>query len=211
MRTRLIGLAAAAGLAVAAFPAHAASAPKPQITDPAGDANGVNDQGLGLPVPSSATPIDNSGADITSVLFQTTFVTKKVKKKTVKVPSGFTVTLNLSAAPAVQTDFRVSATTAGCGSSGSVRFEYSTSVAQTGGSADCFGLTTNTAYAGVTTAVKGSAITWTVPIKDFPVGTVFSGLNASTRSVFSVPHAPVGLTAPQWDGAASGTTYTVGK
>ena len=48
MHARLSALVATAGIAVAVLPAHAASpsltpAPRPQITDPSGDANGLNE------------------------------------------------------------------------------------------------------------------------------------------------------------------------
>ena len=49
------------------------------FTDPVGDANGVNDQGVvsGSPLPSGAAgPADLSAADITSGQFATTFVKK---------------------------------------------------------------------------------------------------------------------------------------
>src|SRR5947199_2943631 len=113
MNARLSAAVAALGIAVAVVPAHAGSAPAAavapaQITDPSGDANGINDQGAGLGQDgNTATPADDSNADITSVAFATTFKTvttiktvtvvvkkKKVTKKvtvTTKVPDGFTV------------------------------------------------------------------------------------------------------------------------
>src|SRR5690242_15184159 len=101
MRIRLLALAAAAGIGLTALPGQAATAPKPQITDPAGDANSLNGQGIVGGAPSQATPADASGADITSVLFQSTFKAVKKAGKTVQVPTGFTVTMTLSAAPTV--------------------------------------------------------------------------------------------------------------
>src|SRR3954470_24107132 len=91
MRTRLSALVAVAGIAVAVIPAHAAGpaaapAPKPQITDVPGDANGINSQGLGVgPDVSVAGPADDSNADITSVLFATKFKTVTTTKTVVKI------------------------------------------------------------------------------------------------------------------------------
>ena len=209
MRIRLCAFAAAAGLAVAAFPAHAAT-PKPQITDPTGDANGINDQGLGLPIPSQGGPADFAAADITSVLFKTTFVTRTVNKKRVKVPTGFTVTLSLAAVPTVpNVIYRVAASATTCQT---LFFEYSTAVnATTPGSARCAAsLPAPSGPVTITSAiVKGKTVVWTVPIASEPKGTTLSGLNAQTRFVSGTPG--VSLTAPQFDGAASTSTFTVGK
>ena len=114
MKFRLLSVGAAAAVAAAVIPVHAASgAHKPQIVDPAGDANAINDEGIGSPfpnVPSTSTPADDSAADIRSVLFQTTF--KKHHKK--KVVTGSTVTLTLSAAPQPQTMYRVIVKSVSC-------------------------------------------------------------------------------------------------
>src|SRR5579884_650709 len=90
---RLLTLAASVGVVATMLPGHAATAPapKPQIVDPAGDANGINDQGLGLANVNVSGPADDANADITSVLFATKFktvtttktVTTIVKKKKV--------------------------------------------------------------------------------------------------------------------------------
>lgn len=214
MRTRLLALAAAGGIAVAALPAHAATAPKPQITDPTGDANGVNDQGSGLGGPTAAGPADDSSADITSVLFQSTFakkVTTKVRhhkrvKIVKKVPTGFTVTMTLAGAPGPETEYRVVAATTDCSD---IFFEYGTDAATGGSDVRCPATppATEVDYKAPVATVKGTTITWTLPIAIFPVGTTFTGLSAQTRL------NPVVVTAPQMDGAAapSGTTFTVGK
>jgi hypothetical protein len=204
MKVRLCALAAVAGLAVAAFPAHAASAPRPQITDPAGDANGINGQSVTNAVPSVSTgPADLASADIRSATFATTFVTKVVKKKKVKVPNGFTLTFVLSAAPTPNIIYRVAGASADCQS---LFFEYDTSIGTGGTTIRCAALppAPNVDYPGTAT-VKGSTIVWTVPNGAFRNGTVFSGLNAQTRT------ALVAVTAPQIDFAASSATYTVGK
>lgn len=91
----------AAALLAAAVPASAAKTPPPppapkglHFTDAAGDANGVNSQGFGLPVPSTSTsPLSVGGADIVGVDVVTLF--KKVGKK--QVPNGTALTLKLAA------------------------------------------------------------------------------------------------------------------
>ena len=197
MRVRLLTLAALAGLSLAAVPGHAASSPKPQITDPAGDANGINDQGEGLAVPSESTPVDVSAADITAVTFATNF--NKLK------PTGITVTMTLSAAPTTPEFFyRVVATIKGCAS---VFFEYGTDVATGGSDVRCPSTvpTKDKTYSDAPAVVKGHTITWTLPLKAFPVGTKFTSLSAQTR------FNPAVITAPQIDGATSSASFTVGK
>ena len=205
MRLRLCALSAVAAIGVTAVPSFA-GAPKPQITDPVGDANGINQQfpGLGPEPPDVATaPADLSSADIVSVAFATTFVTKIVKHKPVKTPNGFTVTMVLAAAPTPNIEYRVSGAAGACTS---VFFEYDTSVGTGGSDIRCPATppATNVTYAG-TAAITGDKIVWTVPAGAFPNGTTFSQLNAQTRTV------AVAVTAPQIDYATSGATYTVGK
>ena len=94
MRARTpLALAAAAACALV-LPAHAA--PAAQLTDVTGDANLVNGQAVGLPVPGQATsPASVGAADVVSVRMATVF--KKIGR--VKVAKGFTVTLQLADAP----------------------------------------------------------------------------------------------------------------
>jgi hypothetical protein len=75
VRTSLLASALAASLAFAA-PGHAA-APKPQITDPAGDAK----------------PGTGAGFDVVSALFHTQGTTAKVRGKKVYTPSKLLVTV----------------------------------------------------------------------------------------------------------------------
>jgi hypothetical protein len=203
MRARLLALAAATTVVGFAIPSHAATV-KPQITDPAGDANAINNEGEPTaPIPSQSTPADDSGADIRSVLFQTTFV-KKGKKK---VATGFTATMKLSAAPTPQTVYRVYANSPVCsGTSAIIRFVYEDSPALGGGDVECFGLTTSITYKGVVTTVKGSSITWKVPVSAMRAGTVLSGMYADTRA------DAVAITAPELDGTKTATKpFVVGR
>ena len=77
MKLRLLTLAASVGVVATMIPGHAASSaatptPKAQITDVSGDANGINDQGLGAPVSANFSgPADDANADITSAVFAT--------------------------------------------------------------------------------------------------------------------------------------------
>jgi len=205
MRPRLIALAAAAGIAITALPSHAATAPKPQITDPAGDANGVNDQGFGVGVPpSTATPTDVSAADITGIALQTTFRTKKVKNKKVRVPTGSTITVNFSSAPDTNTFYAV--TFASTGACKSVNLVYDANsiplYAQDRGI--CEDTTTGSDIGGPVARVVGKSIVWTLPLSAFPVKTTFSDIGAQTLTG-QIP----AVTLDETD--SSDVTFTVGK
>jgi hypothetical protein len=208
VRIRLATAAAVGGLALLALPGHAATA-KPQITDRAGDANGVNDQALFLSVPSlgAATPADISAADITAVTFATTYKTKRVDGRRVRVPNGFTVTMRLAAAPSMgNIIYRVSADTGQCPTS--VFFEYTTGGDSTVRCPAADVTDEDTEYPGRAT-VKGTTITWKLGTSALPVGTKLTALNAQTRQVTSTP--VVFVTAPQYDYASSTKTFAVGK
>jgi len=205
MRIRLVAAAAVAGIAVAATPGFAAKAPKPQIMDPAGDANGVNDQGTGGQVPSTTTPADDSAADITSVTFASTFKIKKVKGKKVKVPTGFTATMKLGAAPVPETFYRITTSIPSCDS---LFIEYGTDVATGGTAMRCPALPggDETDYTIPNAVVKANTIVWTVPVAALSAGTTLSALHAETRA------NPAIITAPAIDISDGGTaTFTIGK
>jgi hypothetical protein len=205
MRTRLLTAVAAGAVAVSVLPAHAASGGKPQVTDPAGDANAINGQGEET-VPSQSTgPADLAAADILSVRFATTFAAKKVHGK--RVPTGMTATLTLAAPPTDPfINYRLEATSAQCTD---LFFEYSTSPAGRGTDLRCPGsipvASADTQFAVSKAVVKGNSIIWSVPLKSLPVGTTLSSLEADTR------FNPVKLTIPAIDIATSGNTFTVGK
>jgi hypothetical protein len=205
MRIRLAAAAAVAGIAVAAVPGFAAKAPKPQITDPTGDANAVNGQGVLIGSPETSTPADASSADIKSVLFRTTFKSKKVHGKVVKVATGSTLTMTTTAAPTqAQVLYRVTVTTPGCDSE--VFFEYESSPATpTNGVRCAHADLTSTDYGVPAAVVKGNSVIWSLPLKAFPAGTTLSGLAAETRGNPGLVYAPV------IDEASSSATFTVGK
>lgn len=228
MKLRLITFAASAAVIAAVLPGHAASAPaapKPQITDTAGDANGINDQGAGAATVNVSGPADDTNADITSVLFATKFktvtttktvttivkkkkVTKKVTVKT-RVPDGFTVTLNLSAAPDGNHSYDVEGTHSIC--DGTVDFTYSTGPLGLN-EVDCLGNIDPTNPTGALdfstfagdAAVVGNSIVWTIPANTFPNGSMFTDLFAQTEISPTLD--------PVMDQAGDGSaTYKVGS
>lgn len=203
MRTRLLVLGLAAGLGIAALPAHAAKV-TPQITDPAGDANAINDQGFGTGAPPSTSgPGSQPAADITALTFQTTFKKKRVDGKKVKVPSGSTITLALSAAPDDNTFYSIDATTPSCDSTG---FVYDTNAvpAYAQNRALCADDTPSSDIAGPVAKVVGSSIVWTLPLTTFPVGTTFTDISATTLTG-AVPAVVLDTTDE------SPATFTVGS
>lgn len=210
MKLRLLALAASAGVVAAVLPSHAATAPKAQITDPTGDANGVNDQGVGAATVNVSAPADDANADITSVVFATKYKTvtttktvvtkvkgkKVVKKVTVKtqVPDGFTVTMNLSAAPDGNHAYDIDATHPLC--DGTIDFTYSSSAIGLN-QVDCLPnidptdptslIADSTTYPGDATVV-GNSIVWTIPAGAFPNGSTFTDLVAYSETAALEPY-----------------------
>jgi hypothetical protein len=203
IRYRLTALAAVACVASVAVPSLAAT-PRAQVTDPQGDANGLNDQGLGLPVPSVSTPAEDQAADIVSVLFQSTFTTKAHKK----VPTGMTITLTLAAPPVPEHIYRVTATGPTC-SSAQLFFEYTTTIGVSPpGTARCPGTVKSTDVTVSSVVAKGNTITWTVPLSaNIQKGEHLTDLGADVRLELSKP----GATVPAIDEASSTATFTVGS
>jgi hypothetical protein len=218
MRMRVAAAAGLTAIAVAGLPAHAAPS-APLIIDPVGDANGLNDQGVfatspsGFPENTQTSPASISAADITAVSFASTFVTKRVRGKKVRVPTGFVVTMTLAAAPTVPNLFyRVAGSTHGCDS---LYLEYSTaSTDPQPGSARCAAVPpqTNRVIRLTHVAVVGTSIVWTVPLSSIPAGTTLTGLGAQTRGTVYVSSPAIngGPTAPQIDFASTTRTFTVG-
>lgn len=203
MRARALTLAAGAAVLALAVPSFGAGAPKPQIVDQTGDANGLNDQGEDVSPASAQTPVDYSAADITSATFASTFARKGRKV----VPTGFTVTLALAAAPSTQLVYRVTAASASCTS---LFFEYETAADATVGKARCAGLPSSTPVPITGVKVVGNTIVWTVPASSIPAGTTLSNLQASVRGLVGASSTP-GATVPQIDAASSSKSFTVGR
>ncbi|MDX6198773.1 MAG: hypothetical protein QOJ79_1924 [Actinomycetota bacterium] len=184
MRRRgLVSIALAAGVVALAVPSQAAGGLT--VTDAVGDANGLNSQALGLPVPSTSTaPADVAAADITSLAFKTVYRTVGGRR----VPHGFTITLKLAAAPTEDVLYGLTADISSTcdGTNSTMQFGHqdlgplSTDLAvcqQPAGSA-------GTAVDIGTTEVDAAkqTITWTVN-PDAPIGAKVTNIQATT-SVF---------------------------
>ena len=169
-----------------ALPASAAGGP--QLTDPTGDANGVNSQSIGLPVPSQTTPAGVAAADIVSTSFTTTY--KKVGKK--QVPNGLRIVLTLAAAPQENTVYGVTATVPdGC--DGKAGTDLSASYQLIAGVVSAFvtcgphgsAETTDIAMGDAVVDAAKKTITWDVSGDTLEPGSVFEEIAADT-SVFVV-------------------------
>jgi hypothetical protein len=139
------------------------------------------------------------------VTFVNNFVTKKVKRKTVKTPVSFTVTLTLAAAPDTRTYYGVTATSPACPDG--ITFGYSTQPIYGADGVDCFvssGTGSFNDYPALPAVVKGNTISWTVSDTGIRPGTTLSNLGA---------HAGEGVLGgmPTLDQAESSATFTVGK
>lgn len=196
-KSRRLATAVVAAAAVALIQPAGASAPKPglQVNDPVGDANGINGQFIGLPLPSTSTsPASVSGADIASIDFKTDFTGKGKKRK----PYGFDVTLKL-AAP-LQKGVLITMTmdtSTPCGDTSTIQLGFGTEtlvVCQSNGG------TTNDTIGSAEASADGKAVTWTIdPV--IKSGTTITNIYAST-SVF---------VAGVFDEAKSSATFHYGK
>jgi hypothetical protein len=194
----LVALAAAAALT------HTAAAAAPaglHVTDPTGDANGVNSQVLGLPLPStSTTPASVKGADITGMDVVTLFKgTGKARKA-----AGFTLTVRFAGPVQQGVNVTVTADTSSpCGESSRLQFGYQ----DLGPSKTDLAVCQSAAPGGASTTVgatevaaDATSITWTVD-NLFKPGTTLSPIEART-SVFVL-----GV----FDEATTDKTFTYGK
>lgn len=211
-------LTASTSLAAIVTPAKPAAV---TVTDQAGDANALNGQGFGLPVPATATgPASYGSGDVLSLAWQTLVTSKKVGNKTISKPTGMKVTMALSGAPQINTIYRVTGGTAECTV---FWFTYSSLA---GGAptatlqhncpgfvpAGATGTSENVVLDGV--KIEGSTITWTVPgsvlPKAFKVGTQLTGLSGHTR-MYAGTSVTGGATVPAMDEAAGDGVYVYGK
>lgn len=175
---RLSVVVAAMAVAVFAHPAGAAPKSGLHITDPVGDANGINGQDTGESVPSvSTSPASVSGADITGIELGTDFAGKGRKRKAV----GFHVTMKL-AAP-LQKGVLITVTmdsSVPCGETNTIQLGYGTAplaVCEKAGTS-----TTNDDIGDAEISDDNTAITWHIgPI--FKPGVKISNFYASS-SVF---------------------------
>lgn len=209
---RTAALSAVALGAVTCLPAHAAAPFKTvTITDTAGDANGLNDQGIAPPTPGTATPSDYSAGDIVSIAWTT--LGKKTK------PAGFKVVMTLAAAPSAGTIYRVTTATGDCSTFWLNYTAYPDGPTKATLQHNCPGFTSTSTTGGtesdpVDAAVSGSTITWTVPSSVLPKsikkGTAISSLSGETRFMLGTS-ASGGLTVPVIDHAAGDGIFTYGK
>lgn len=167
-------LVAVPALALALLAPHAGAAPAPQVTDPAGDANfGSN---VAEETSNQSLPAGNQAyADVTSVLWQTTKTTKKVKGKKVTTVTGFTVTATLSGPPTPPTGtqlvFRMLGSTPQCEYFGVAYYTTKGSDPTQPQSAirdNCGGLPSARLTEIALPKISGNTITWTVPLSAIP-------------------------------------------
>lgn len=223
MRSRLtLGLVAVA-LTATAVPSIAAAKPKlapakaVSWVDPAGDANGLNDQGgvaAGAPANGPALgPLNLASADILGVK-----ISRVDDKKTVQ---GIAVSLTLAAPPAQGTLYRLTGLAGDCTT---FWFQYnwvaggtptSTLRHNCAPSGSPTAAVSDTVSIPIPAAVSGNVLTWTLPLKLMPagikIGTRMEPEYAETRLIIGV--GPQGLvTAPTIDETETQTiSYRIGS
>jgi hypothetical protein len=210
VRTRLVILTAAcAASALVLQPAGAAPAAAPQVTDAAGDANfsaTATEGGAPVGAPNQAY------ADVLSVAWAPTTVTKVVKKKKVTTVTGFTVTTTLAAAPTppagTQVVYRMLGVPGGVASSflGPVYYTKKSSDPGIPQSALRDNLTGETRLTPIAMPViKDATITWTVPLaalpKEFKPGTALQDLYFEVNEIEDFQGAQIPEQSPQYGGA----------
>jgi hypothetical protein len=185
----------ATALLVLAHPS-AAVTKRFHIADPTGDANGVNGQGFGMPVPSAATgPAEVAGADIVGLELVNRFkATGKARKA-----SGFDVVLHLAAPLQQGTVITVTMdTSAPCGGSNRIQLGAGTSSLATCQPATTTGSGTTIGTTEVSSDRK--SVTWSLD-NLFKAGTKVTNFYASS-SVFVL-----GV----FDEATSDAAFTYGR
>lgn len=199
-----LAAAIVAALAVGVATSSAASAPV-VLTDQAGDANAVNDQGQGV-APGSPGPGSQAAYDILSVTLAP--LTKGTGKKAECL--GYTATMELSApASTSNTLYRV----LGKGSVNTSLFWLQFQNNPIGGTTTTVRYSSGTSMTtGLKNAAKleGNKVVWTVLLSDLKgtgekgVGTQITNLGADVRSSTGV------VTAPLWDQIPAGDkSFTV--
>ena len=213
-------LAVAPALAALAFlaPSVSAAPPAPQVVDPANDANGINGQGqpiLGSVPNNTATPgVSQAYADVLNVRWSTVKKVTKVKKKTVTTVTGFTVTVNLSAAPKPPEGtivvYRILGTTALCPYFGVVWYSAKNGDGSSPQSAvrdNCNGATSARLTPIAAPVIKDKTMTWTVPLSVIPkdtkvgVGTLLTGLYFTVVEIEDFKGQKVPSQVPTYGGA----------
>ncbi len=172
-------LVLAPALALALLAPHVeAAAPAPQVTDPSGDANGLATVNHAATRDNATPPAGSQDyGDVTSVLWQPTKTTKKVKGKNVTTVTGFTVTATLVGAPTppapTQVVYRMLAVTPNCGFFGVVYYTKKSSdptIPQSALRENCNDGVTRLIPIAMP-VIKDNTITWTVPLSVVPAAT----------------------------------------
>lgn len=210
-RTRLVAVCTAAALTALAPLAHAAPSSKPQLTDPSGDA---------LPVPGS---YDLVAGQLTTTGVTTT---RKVGRKVIKTykPKNLVASLTLAAPPSTQAGsaYTFTADITACGN-GYMSFTYTPGAVLGDGSLFVSGCGTDDGTGpaeildDVVPVVKGSTITWTMPLadmgSDLPLSTVFSNLTAASdlnEPVFGLIGTSLLTPESSIDAASSDASWKLG-
>jgi hypothetical protein len=173
---RLVLAPALAALALIAPHVEAAPA-APQVTDPSGDANGLQTVNHAATRDKVLGAGNQDYADVVSVLWEATKTTSKVKGKTVTTVSGFKVTATLTGAPTppapTQVVYRMLSATPNCGFFGVVYYTKKSSdpgIPQSALRENCNDGVTRL-YPIAMPTIVGNTITWTVPVSAIPAST----------------------------------------
>ena len=162
-----------------ALPAHATTTGPVSFSDPTGDANGLNGQGLTAVPGQSTGAADVASADLVGVKL----ATLRKRKAGKLVPYGITVTMTLAAAPDNHTDYLFSATApAGCGTGTTLDLQYNGYVAVPVTVVSCSDGTTSTDLAlgpAVLDAAKHT-ITWSIDGSGLPAKSKLEDLGAAS-------------------------------
>jgi hypothetical protein len=195
------GLAVLAGAATC-LPASAAGAPRPQIVDATGDANGINNQGYQGIVPdvSAQTPTDVASADIVSVQFATTYAQRGGQR----VITGSTVTMTMSAAPQPYILYRVAVLTQSCAQYVDLMYADPSTPMATNEVVCQRPPNQPIAYHVPPATAHGRTVVWTLPAAAFPAGSKFHQLIAQTGTDTAATFLPY------YDQAASDRAFVVG-
>ena len=193
MRVPALAAAAAVALLALAHPSGAATKPF-HVADAAGDANGLNSQSIGLPVPSTSTGgAEVKGADILGLDITNQF---RGSGKTRK-PAGFKVVLHLAAPLQAGTVLTVTMNTSvPCGPSSTIQLGAGTTNLAICQSEEPGGESTDIG----TTQVVGNDVVWDL-VNVFKAGTKIDTIAASS-SVFVL-----GV----FDEASTEAVFTYGK
>jgi hypothetical protein len=167
------------------------------LTDPAGDANAVNDQNTVGAFNGTPGPGSQPSKDIVSVKYASTLV----KKGRVTTCTGFTVTLALSAAPdASGTLYRIQGKGVTDASLWWLQYDGATTKVRWDDGKGSTPISSGSAALANPAVVSGSTITFKITDADLkasnesPKGFVITAPGADIRTVI-----PMAATLPQWD------------